>query len=147
VKTAKKVHELLAHGFGEDMDDSQVGHVHSAIKTSRRSRDPHQFRREEITVPYIQGEFKEDQTYTVRYRPAMDEVLRLIEDPDLQGAFTTYPQRHYVRDPRGGPNMRVWTDLHTGDDWWSLQVSFPNDIPVVVPTSFPYALVVGTSAS
>ena len=44
----------------------------------------------------VQGEFKEDRTYTVRFRPAMDEVLHLIEDPDLRGVFTTHPQRHYI---------------------------------------------------
>ena len=85
----------------------------------------YQFRQEEITVPYIQGEFKEDQTYTIRYRPVMDAILRLIEDPNLQGVFITYPERHYVCDPHGGPSVRVWTDLHTADDWWSLQVLFP----------------------
>ena len=55
----------------------------------------------------------------------MDAVLRIIEDPNLRGAFTMYPQKHYVRDPCGGPNMRVWTDVHTADDWWSLQVPLP----------------------
>ena len=59
----------------------------------------------------------------------MDAVLRVIEDPDLREAFTMYPQRHYVRDPHGGPNMRVWTDVHTADDWWSLQVSIPPSLP------------------
>jgi hypothetical protein len=53
----------------------------------------------------------------------MDVVLRVIEDPDLREVLTMYPQRHYIRDPRGGPNMRVWTDIHTADDWWTLQVS------------------------
>jgi len=52
----------------------------------------------------------------------MDEILKVIEDPDLRGVLTMYPQQHYVCDPRGGPNMRVWTDVHTADDWWSLQV-------------------------
>ena len=62
----------------------------------------------------------------------MDAVLRLIEDPYLRGAFTMYPQRHYIHNPCGGLNMRVWTDLHTADDWWSLQVlSHP-----LVPTSY-----------
>jgi len=129
VKTARKMHELLARGVGEDTDDSRVGPIQPAIKISHPSWDTCQFRREEITVPYIQGEFKEDRTYTVRYRPMMDEVLRLIEDPDLRGVLTMHPQRHYVRDPRGGPNMRVWTDLHTADDWWSLQVLFISLVP------------------
>jgi len=75
-------------------------------------------------VPYIQGVFREDRVYTVRYRPIMDAVLRTIEDPDLQGVLNMYPQRRYIQDPRGGPDMRVWTDVHTADDWWSLQVGF-----------------------
>jgi hypothetical protein len=52
----------------------------------------------------------------------MDAILDLIEDPDLHPSFTFYPERHYVLNPRTGKNMRVWTDIHTGDDWWELQV-------------------------
>ena len=55
----------------------------------------------------------------------MDAVLRTIEDPDLQGVLNMYPQQHYVCDPRGDQNMRVLTDVHTADDWWSLQVPIP----------------------
>lgn len=84
-----------------------------------------QFRRAEIKVPFIQSGLKENRTYTVRYRPAMGEILRVIEDPDLQGILNLYPEQHYVRDPHGGPNMRVWTDVHTADDWWTFQVSSP----------------------
>jgi len=40
VKTAREMHELLAHGFGEDTDDSRVGSVHSVIKVSHSSQDP-----------------------------------------------------------------------------------------------------------
>ncbi|KAF9789541.1 hypothetical protein BJ322DRAFT_1105394 [Thelephora terrestris] len=96
------MHKLLMRGVEEDVTDGS------------------KFRQEEITVPYIRGDIQEQRTYTVRYRPAMDAVLRMIEDPDLRGAFTMYPQRHYICDPCGG-NMRVWTDVHTADDWWSLQ--------------------------
>ncbi|KAF9784788.1 hypothetical protein BJ322DRAFT_1109498 [Thelephora terrestris] len=102
VKSSREMHKLLAHGVEEEFTDDS------------------KFRQEEISVPYIRGEYEEQRTYTVRYRPAMDAVLRTIKDPDLRGVFTTYPQRHYVHDPHGG-NMRVWTDLHTADDWWSLQ--------------------------
>ena len=76
-----------------------------------------QFRQEEITVLCIQGELKENRTYTVRYCPAMDAVLRVIEDSDLCEVFTMYPQQHYIHDPHGGPNMHVWTDVHTANDW------------------------------
>ena len=63
--------------------------------------------------------------YTVRYRPVMDAILNLIEDPDLRGVLNLYPQQCYLCDPHGGPNMRVWTDVHMADDWWSLQVFSP----------------------
>ena len=63
--------------------------------------------------------------YTVCYHPAMDAILNLIEDPDLRGVLNLYPQQHYMCDPHGGPNMRVWTDVHMADDWWSLQVLSP----------------------
>ena len=76
VKTSRKMHELLARGTGEDTDDSKVGFICSTIKVSCPSQDLLQFRREEITVPYVQGEFKEDRVYTVRYRPAMDAIPR-----------------------------------------------------------------------
>ena len=124
VKSSREMHKLLANGVGENTDDSKV-HFFIYCKMLHPSQDSLQFRQEEITVPYIRGELKEDRTYTVRYRPAMDAMLRLIKDPDLRESFTMYPQQHYIRDPCGGPNMRVWTDLHTANDWWSLQVSSP----------------------
>ena len=92
------------------------------MKVPTCSHSVYQFRQEEITVPYIQGKQKEERTYTVRYRPAIDAVLRTIEDPDLQGVLTMYPEQHYVHDPHSDQNMRVFTDIHTADDWWSLQV-------------------------
>ena len=52
----------------------------------------------------------------------MDAILRTIADPDLQGVLIMYPKQHYVHNPHGGQNMQVWTDVHTADDWWSLQV-------------------------
>ena len=123
VKNSRQMHELLARGTEEDLtnDSMKVGRVCSTMEITCYSQDL-QFRQEEITVPYVRGEFSEDRTYVVRYRPAMDAVLHVIEDPDLRGVFTMYPERHYVCDPHGGPNMRVWTDVHTADDWWSLQV-------------------------
>ena len=78
----------------------------------------------EISVPYSHGTTKEDRTYTVYHRPAMKAILDVIEDPDLRPSFTFYPERHYVLNPRTNKLMRVWTDIHTSDDWWELQVHF-----------------------
>lgn len=52
----------------------------------------------------------------------MEAILDVIEDPDLHPLFTFYPERHYILDPQTGELVRVWTDIHTGDDWWELQV-------------------------
>lgn len=60
--------------------------------------------------------------YTVRFRPALDAVRQVLEDPGLRSSLICYPERHYVRNPRTNENMRVWSDVHTADDWWELQV-------------------------
>lgn len=78
----------------------------------------------EISVPYSHGVKSEDRTYTVFFRPAMEAILDVIEDSDLHPSFTFYPERHYVFNPKTGKPMRVWTDIHTADDWWELQVHF-----------------------
>ena len=54
----------------------------------------------------------------------MEEILDVIEDPNLRPSFTFYPERHYVFNPQTKKPMRMWTDIHTGDDWWELQVHF-----------------------
>lgn len=54
----------------------------------------------------------------------MDAILGVIEDPNLRPLFTFYPERHFVLNPQTKKLMRVWTDIHTGDDWWELQVIF-----------------------
>jgi len=58
----------------------------------------------------------------------MAAILDLIEDPDLHPSFTYYPERHYVLNPRTNTNMRVFTDIYTGDDWWELQVCLISSI-------------------
>ena len=81
-----------------------------------------QFKKVSIEVPYVHGGTEERRTYNIYCRSSMDAILDLVEDPDLQPSFTFYPERHYILNPRTGTNMRVWTDIHTGDDWWKLQV-------------------------
>ena len=63
--------------------------------------------------------------YTVRFRPALDAVRQVLEDPGLRKSLIHYPERHYVRKPGTNENMRVWSDVHTADDWWELQVITP----------------------
>ena len=122
VRSSREMHQLLACGVDGDLTgSSKVRAVYHCMRSGIAHKFL-QFRQEEIIVPYVQGQVEDNRTYIVRYRPAMDAILRTIEDPDLQGVLTMYPQQHYVCDPNGNQNMRVFTDVHTADDWWSLQV-------------------------
>ena len=60
--------------------------------------------------------------YTIRFRPALDAVRQVLEDPGLRQSLIHYLERHYVWRPGTNENMRVWSDVHTADDWWELQV-------------------------
>lgn len=64
----------------------------------------------------------EDRTYVVRFRPALDAICQVLEDPDIFESLTMYPERRYVRKPGTQENMRVWSEVWTGDDWWHIQV-------------------------
>ncbi|KAF9642409.1 hypothetical protein BDM02DRAFT_3193326 [Thelephora ganbajun] len=75
-----------------------------------------------IQVPYEHKKTSEMRSYKVRFRPALDAVKRVLEDPALRRHLIYYPKRHYVRKPGTNENMRVWLDVHTADDWWELQV-------------------------
>lgn len=79
----------------------------------------------EVRVPYKHSKTTEIRTYKVRFRPALDAVKHVLEDPVLRKHLIRYPERHYVQKPGTHENMRVWTDVHTADDWWELQVIPP----------------------
>ena len=83
------------------------------------------FEQAEVQAPYKCGQVKETRKYTVRFRPALDAVKHALEDPALRKHLIRYPERRYVRKPGTNENMRVWTDVHTADDWWQLQVILP----------------------
>jgi len=54
----------------------------------------------------------------------MEAILDVIEDPDVHPSLIFYPEQHYILNPQTHKPMQVWTDVHTGDDWWQLQVHF-----------------------
>ena len=83
------------------------------------------FEQAEIQVPYEHKKTTETRKYKVRFRPALDAVKHVLEDSALQKHLIHYPERHYVRKPGTKENMRVWSDVHTADDWWELQVVLP----------------------
>ena len=84
--------------------------------------DELKFEKTVIQVPYKHKGETEIQSYKVHFRPALDTVKHVLEDPALREHLIRYPERHYVRKPGTNENMRVWTDVHTADDWWELQV-------------------------
>ena len=75
-----------------------------------------------IHVPYTHNSVTEMRGYKVRSRPALDAVKHVLEDPALRGSLICHPEKRYVRKPGTDVNMRVWSDVHTADDWWKLQV-------------------------
>lgn len=76
-----------------------------------------------LKVPYQHAGKEEDRSYIFRYKPCLDPILHVMEDPALQGILHLYPEMHFVRrSGPGGGNMRVYSDVHTGDDWHELQV-------------------------
>lgn len=81
--------------------------------------DCFKFERVEIHVPYKKTEMRK---YTVRFRSVLDAIWEVLEDPGLRESLIYYPERHYIRKPGTDENMRVWSDVHTGDDWWNVQV-------------------------
>ena len=102
--------------------------------TSPADSDP-QFQTENITVPYVHCGVVEDRTYVVRFRPALDAIRQVLEDPDIFESLTLYPERRYIRKPGTQQNMRVWSETWTGDDWWRIQVCLER--PVLIPYSEP----------
>jgi hypothetical protein len=77
----------------------------------------------EIRVPYMHKKEIDVRTYKVHFCPALDAVKGALEDVGLRKHLIRYPERHYIRKPGTDENMRVWSDMHTADDWWELQVN------------------------
>lgn len=118
MKNACEMHKILEEA-GSDLDISLV------CKIYLYSMDPtkeEEFEKVDTEVPYAHGGIEEDRKYTIHCRSSLNAILDVIQDPDLYPSFTFYPERHYILNPRTNTNMRVWTDIHTGDDWWELQV-------------------------
>ena len=120
LKNAREMHQRLwAAGIDEDL--SQVMTQRYIFSTSNLA-DHHEFKQAQIQAKYEYGQKTEMRDYTVRFRPALDAVKQVLEDPALRKSLIRYPERHYVRKPGTNGNMRVWSDVHTADDWWELQV-------------------------
>jgi hypothetical protein len=120
LKNAREMHRCLWAAGTED-DLSQVVSQSISYSTSDPT-DYLEFTRVNIQVPYERKRKTEMREYTIRSRPVLDTVRRALEDPGLRASLIYYPERHYVRKPGAGGNMRVWSDVHTADDWWEVQV-------------------------
>lgn len=81
------------------------------------------FEQVQVQVPYKHKKEVEMRSYKVHFRPALDAVKHVLEDPALQRYLIHFPERHYIHKPGTNENMRVWSDVHTADDWWTIQVA------------------------
>ena len=97
-----------------------------------------QFGKVGIQVPYQHSGTTDERSYNIYCRDSMDAILDVIQDPDLHPSLKFNPERHYVLNPRTKKNMRVWTDIHTSDDWWKLQVSITS---IILVTGLPLTLI------
>lgn len=60
------------------------------------------------------------QTFEVHFHDIMECVKALYSDPAFAPYLTYAPERHYVDESLG---TRMYHDMHTGEWWWSTQVS------------------------
>jgi len=122
MKNAREMHKILAEA-SEQRDASFVSLPHHGQGFYHANPGP-QLKSVEISAPYSHRGEKEVRMYTVHCRPAMEAILDAIEDSDLHPSFIFYSEQHYTLNPYTHKLMRVWTDIHTADDWWMLQVYF-----------------------
>lgn len=124
LRNAREMHKCLeAAGTEEDISKVRHGHDPTPPVSVPAHRVNLKFEQVEIEVPYKHSNTTETRKYKVRFRPALEAVKHVLEDPALQGYMIYHPERHYVRKPGTNENMRVWSDVHTADDWWELQAS------------------------
>jgi len=125
LKNAREMHQHLeAAGIEEDLSQVMLQSHMFSVSVSADHLNP-KFEHAEIQVPYENKGATEMRKYNVRFRPALDAVKHVLEDPALRRHLIRYPERHYIRKPGTNENMRVWSDVHTADDWWELQVIQP----------------------
>jgi len=118
MRNAYEMHKI----FEEAVSDLDISSVCGFLQIHHHITERDQFKQVSIEVPYTHSGTEDKRTYIVHCRSSLDAILDLIQDPDIHPSFTFYPEHHYVLNPRTKKNMRVWTDIHTGDDWWELQV-------------------------
>ena len=120
LKNAREMHKYLqAAGIEDDLSQVVSRSLHARSAADRFNL---KFEQTIIQVPYGHKKTTETRNYKVHFRPALDAVKHVLEDPALRKHLIRYPERRYVRKPGTDENMRVWTDVHTADDWWDLQV-------------------------
>jgi hypothetical protein len=117
---------LQAAGIEEDL--SQVVSRSYALLILADRLNP-KFEQAEIQVPYEHKNTTEMRNYKVRFRPALGAVKHVLEDLAMRKNLIRHPEKHYVRKPGTNENMQVWSDVHTADDWWELQV-------ILLPVSY-----------
>ena len=60
------------------------------------------------------------ETLTFYFRDVMQCIQALYGDPEFAHKLAFVPERHYSDPER---TRRVYSEMHTGDWWWAVQVS------------------------
>jgi hypothetical protein len=61
-----------------------------------------------------------EETLEFYYRDIVECIRLLYGNPSFAQDLAFVPERHYTSHER---NCRVYNEMHTGDWWWSVQVS------------------------
>jgi hypothetical protein len=63
------------------------------------------------------------ETLQFHFRDILDCIRGIYGDPEFVRDLVFAPERHYVDHER---TRRVYSEMYTGDWWWSVQVSNTN---------------------
>ncbi|KAG8693168.1 hypothetical protein FRC08_009290 [Ceratobasidium sp. 394] len=84
---------------------------------------------DQFTIEPFITEFKGHRfTHELNFRPIYPVLEEIVGDEELFKEFTMHPEQVFIRRSEEDPTpMRVWEQIHQGDDWWNMQDSIPSD--------------------
>ncbi|KAL1662130.1 hypothetical protein GGF50DRAFT_117329 [Schizophyllum commune] len=128
---------FVRYGCTNSYIDQQLALIHRAAKgettvTMRNSRELHAIlgslhareglpkcEKANITVDYPRKS-ESPRTYVVYRKPILPVIYQIMEDETMRDRLHLFPQRRYV-SRAGGGIMRMWDEISSGDDWFTLQ--------------------------
>jgi hypothetical protein len=60
-----------------------------------------------------------DEHLKFHYRDILASIRALYGDPDFRDNLIFAPEQHFTN---GNPKRRIYSEMYTGDWWWSVQV-------------------------